>query len=158
MLCTLNILQHHNVEIGIQLNHKFRSCCLQVLSTVLHTGWITWIPVVTEGVLGSRGISPRILKPDTGWRWEVSFTPPPLYLRRKGPRCTNGRRMGGPQRRSGSGDEEKKNVITSPAGIWTPAVQPVAQSLSQLPRHWVIKCISINCRLFNNAISIDLVV
>jgi len=25
--------------------------------------------------------------------------------------------MGGPQRRSGSGDEEKKNVITSPAGI-----------------------------------------
>jgi hypothetical protein len=34
---------------------------------------------------GSGGIAPRILELDTRWRWVVSFTPRPLYPRKRAP-------------------------------------------------------------------------
>jgi hypothetical protein len=43
----------------------------------------------------------------TSWRWVVSFTPLPLYLRRKSPQYPLNRRLGGPQSRSGQCGEEK---------------------------------------------------
>jgi hypothetical protein len=40
------------------------------------------------------------------WRWVVSFTPRPLYPQEKNYYPLD-RRLGGPQRRSGCGSEEK---------------------------------------------------
>jgi hypothetical protein len=56
---------------------------------------------------GSGGISPRIL--DLGSRWTpvVSFTPRPLYPQGKTAPYPLDRRLGGPQSRSGHGEEEK---------------------------------------------------
>jgi len=47
----------------------------------------------------SGGIVPRILHPDTRWRWVVSFAPWLLY--------PVGRRLGGSWSRSGRGGEKK---------------------------------------------------
>jgi hypothetical protein len=57
---------------------------------------------------------------DTIWRWVVSFTPWPLYPQGKSPLYPLDRKLGGPQSRSGRGDEEKNSQ--SP-----PIIQPVAQ-------------------------------
>jgi hypothetical protein len=54
---------------------------------------------------GSGDIAPRIL--DLGIRWVVSFTPRPLYPQGKRPWCPLDSRLGGPQSRSGRGDEER---------------------------------------------------
>jgi hypothetical protein len=62
-----------------------------------------------EIVWGSGGITPRVLKLSTGWRWVVSFTPPPLYPQGKSPGYPLDRRLGGPQSRSGRGGEEKNS-------------------------------------------------
>jgi hypothetical protein len=51
------------------------------------------------------------------WRWMISFTPLPLYLRGKSSQYTLGRRLGGPQSRSGRPGEEK---ILDPTGTRTP--------------------------------------
>jgi hypothetical protein len=50
----------------------------------------------------------------------VSFTPRPLYCRRKSPRHPLDRRLGGPQSRSGRFWEEK---ILYPTGTRTPTPQ-----------------------------------
>jgi hypothetical protein len=60
-----------------------------------------------EDVWGSRGIAARIPNLSTRRIWEVSFTPRPLYPRRKIPQYPLGRRLSGPQSRSGRGGEEK---------------------------------------------------
>jgi hypothetical protein len=57
---------------------------------------------------GSVGIAPRIFNIGPRWRWVVSFTPWPLYPRRKSPQYPVDRRLGGPQSRSWRGGEEKK--------------------------------------------------
>jgi hypothetical protein len=46
-------------------------------------------------------IDPYFLKLSTSWRWVVSFTPRPLYLRGRSPRYPLDKRLGGPQSRSG---------------------------------------------------------
>jgi hypothetical protein len=75
------------------------------------------------------GITPHLLNHGSRWRWVVSFTPRPLYLRGKSPRYPLDRRLGGPQSRSGhSGDEENKS-LPFPAGNRTLVVQPIAPSL-----------------------------
>jgi hypothetical protein len=76
---------------------------------------------------GSAGIDPRILNLGIRWRWVVSFTPRPLYLRGKSTRHPLDSKPGGLQSWSGSesGGGEKNPIIT-PAGNWTPVVQPVA--------------------------------
>jgi hypothetical protein len=51
----------------------------------------------------------------TGWRWVVSFTPRPLCPQGKSPLYPLDRRLGGPQRRSASGGEEKNSQ--APSGI-----------------------------------------
>jgi hypothetical protein len=57
-----------------------------------------------ETYWGSWGILPRILNLDARWRWVVSFTPRPLYLRCKiPPRHPFDRRLGGPQSWFGRG-------------------------------------------------------
>jgi len=57
---------------------------------------------------GSVGITPRILDLGTRWRCMASFTPRTLYPQGKNPLYPLDRRLGGPQSRSGSGDEDKK--------------------------------------------------
>jgi len=72
-----------------------------------------------EYVLGGRVIALRILYVGTRRRWGVSFTPRPLYPRRKSPRYRLNRRLGGPQCRSRRGGEEKK--FPALAGNRTPS-------------------------------------
>jgi hypothetical protein len=55
----------------------------------------------------------------------VSFTPRPLYLQGKRPWYPSDRRLGGPQSRSGRGDEEKNSQPLS--GVEPPIFQSVAQ-------------------------------
>jgi hypothetical protein len=62
-------------------------------------------------------IDPRILDLGTSWRWVVSFTPRPIYLRGKSPRYPLDRRLSGPQNRSGERGEEK---ILDTTGTRTP--------------------------------------
>jgi hypothetical protein len=70
-----------------------------------------------EGVCGSGCIDPNCLDLGTSWRWVVSFTPLPLYLRWKSPRYPLDRRLGGPQSRSGRSVNEK---ILYSSGTRTP--------------------------------------
>jgi hypothetical protein len=63
----------------------------------------------------SGGIDPCSLDFGTRWRWVVSFTPRPLYPQGKSPWYPLDRRLGGPQSRSGCGDEEKNSQ--PPPGI-----------------------------------------
>jgi hypothetical protein len=70
----------------------------------------------------SGGIAPRILDLGTRWRWVVSFTPRPLYPQGKSPCYPLDRRLGGPQKRSGHGGEEKNSQPPR-----TPIVKPVTQ-------------------------------
>jgi hypothetical protein len=49
-----------------------------------------------------------ILNLSTKWRWQVSFTPQPLFLRLSIIRNPPDRRLGGPRNRSGRSGEEKK--------------------------------------------------
>jgi hypothetical protein len=69
--------------------------------------------------------APHILVLGTRWRWMVSFTPRPLYPRRKSPWYPSDRRIGGAQNRSGRGGEEKNSQPLP--GLEPPIVQPVAQ-------------------------------
>jgi hypothetical protein len=70
-----------------------------------------------EGVWGSGCIDTYFLDLGTSWRWAVSFTPRPLYPRRKSLRYQLDRRLGGPQRWSGRRGEDK---ILDPRGTRTP--------------------------------------
>jgi hypothetical protein len=76
---------------------------------------------------GSGGIARRILNFGTRWRWVVSFTPRPLYPQRKSPPYPLDRRLGGPQSRSGRGDEKNSQPPPRESNPRTPIVQPVAQ-------------------------------
>jgi hypothetical protein len=68
---------------------------------------------------GSGDISPLILWPRHEMDvWVVSFTPRPLYPQGKSPWYPLDRRVGGPQRRSGRGGEEKNSQL--PAGTGNP--------------------------------------
>jgi hypothetical protein len=58
---------------------------------------------------GSGSIAPCILDLGTRWRWDVSFTPRPLYPQGKSPWYPFDRRLGGPQSRSGRGGEERNS-------------------------------------------------
>jgi hypothetical protein len=55
----------------------------------------------------------------------VKFTPRPLYPQGKSPWYPFGRRLGGPQNRSGRGGEEKNSQPLP--GLEPPIIQPVAQ-------------------------------
>jgi len=57
------------------------------------------------------GIAPRILNLGTRWKWEVSFTPRPLYPRGRGP-ITHwiGGVGGGAQNLPVRGGEERKSL------------------------------------------------
>jgi hypothetical protein len=57
---------------------------------------------------GSGDIVPCILDLGTRWRWVVSFTPRPLYPEGKSPLD---RRVGGPQSRSGHGEQKNSQPI-----------------------------------------------
>jgi hypothetical protein len=67
--------------------------------------------------------SSKILDLGTTWRWVVSFTPRPLYLTGNCPFYLLDRRLDEPQSWSVRCGKEKN---LGPAGIWTPAVQPLA--------------------------------
>jgi hypothetical protein len=64
----------------------------------------------------------------------VSFTPRPLYSRRKSPRYPLDRRLGGPQSRSGRSRKEKNSQPPPPAGVQPPNPDRLvrSQSLHQL--------------------------
>jgi hypothetical protein len=68
-----------------------------------------------EGVLESGAIAIRIAPriPDIGsrWSWVVIFTPQPLYSQGKGPWYPLDRTLGGHQRQSGRGGEEKNSKL-----------------------------------------------
>jgi hypothetical protein len=81
-----------------------------------------------DDVLGIGGIAPNILNLGIRWRWEVSFTPRPLYSEGKIPQYPLDRRLGEPQSKSRRVDKGKI-YITAPAGNWTPVVQRVAYSM-----------------------------
>jgi len=86
--------------------------------------WYNWAPR-HEGVLGSGSIAPWIFNFGTSWRWVISFTLRPLYVRDESPRYPLDRRLCGLQRRSGRGNEEKL-PFPVPPGNRTLAVHPVA--------------------------------
>jgi hypothetical protein len=66
-----------------------------------------WVPR-HEGVLGEWRYSPHsVFDLGTRWRWVVSCTSQPLYPPGKSPKYPLDRGLGGHQRRSGRGDEEK---------------------------------------------------
>jgi hypothetical protein len=73
----------------------------------------------------SRGIAPRILGLSTSWRWVVSFTPWPVYSQGRKPWYPLDRRLGGPQNRSGRGNQEKNSRHLP--GLEPLIMQPVAQ-------------------------------
>jgi hypothetical protein len=73
---------------------------------------------------GGNIIDPNFLDLDTSWRWVVSFTPLPLYPRRKCPQYTLDRMLGGPQSRSGLHGENSCPHWDSNSDPST--VQPVA--------------------------------
>jgi hypothetical protein len=79
---------------------------------------------------GSGGIAPRILDLSTRWRRVISFTPRPLYPLGKNPRYSLVGRLGGPQSRSGRGDEEKNSQPLP--GLETPIIQPMAYESNDL--------------------------
>jgi hypothetical protein len=54
----------------------------------------------------------------------VSFTPRPLYSRRKRSQYSLDRKLGGPQNLSGRCEEGKQ---FAPVGNWVPAVEPLAR-------------------------------
>ena len=74
-----------------------------------------------EGILVSRGIVPLGLNLDIGWRWVVSFTLWPLYLRERMPVPLN-RRLCGLQSRSGHFGEK--------------SVAPVGNRIVSSPQPW----------------------
>jgi hypothetical protein len=74
---------------------------------------------------GSEYIIPCIIDLGTRLRWVLSFMPRPLYPQGKSPWYPLDRRLGGTQRRSGRGGEEK-NSHPLP-GLKPPIIQPVAQ-------------------------------
>jgi hypothetical protein len=76
--------------------------------------------------MGSGGIAPRILDPDTRWRRVVSFTPRPLYPQAKSPRYPLDRRLGGSQ---SCLDMVLKREIPSPRWEWNPD-HPIAQPIA----------------------------
>jgi hypothetical protein len=74
--------------------------------------------------MGEWRYSSTVLDLVTKWRWVVSFTPLPLYPGGNWRRYPLDRKLGGPQSRYRRYREEKN---LAPAGIRTPAVQPVAR-------------------------------
>jgi hypothetical protein len=66
-----------------------------------------------------------ILHFGTRWRWVVTFTPRPLYPRRKNPRYPLDMSLGGPQRRSGRRGEEKKFVFWQESNHGPPDHSPL---------------------------------
>jgi hypothetical protein len=91
---------------------------------------------------GSRAIAPCILDLGARWRWAISFTPQPLYPQGKRLWYLLGRRLGGPQSRSGRGGEEKNSQPLP--GFEPPIIQPVAQRYSS---GQVIHCFYDNGRV-----------
>jgi hypothetical protein len=76
---------------------------------------------------GSGGRAPCIVDLGTRWREVVSFTPLPLYPQGKSPWYQFDRRLGGPQSRSGVGEEKNSQPLP---GLEPPIIQPVAQHLT----------------------------
>jgi hypothetical protein len=76
----------------------------------------------------------------TWWRWVVSFTPRPIYSQGKSPCNPLNRRLGGPQSRSGRGDEEKNSQPLRESNPRTPIIQPVAQRYAD----WAITALTLN--------------
>jgi hypothetical protein len=68
----------------------------------------------------------------TRWRWVVSFIHLPLYTQGKNPCYPLYRRLGGPQSRSGRGDEEKNSRPL--LGLEPLIIQPVVQ------RYTIVLC------------------
>jgi hypothetical protein len=77
----------------------------------------------------------------TRWRWEVSFTPRPLYSRGKSLRYPLDRRLGGPQSRSGPCGEENKSLASTENR--TPAIHlPACRCFDgaiPAPVYWYVK-------------------
>jgi hypothetical protein len=73
-----------------------------------------------EGICGSGCIYSRFIYLGTSWMWVDSFTPLPLYPRRKSPLHVLGRRLGGPENRCGTYREVK---ILDSTRIGTPTAQ-----------------------------------
>jgi hypothetical protein len=114
------------------------------------------VPVLTNQVLrhedvwGSGCIDPRILDLGTSWRWVVSFTHRPLYLRGKSPLYPLDRRLDGPQSRSGRRGEDT-NLAPTGTRTPTPGRASRIQSLYRLryPGSLVFSC---NVLTLNNVI------
>jgi hypothetical protein len=82
------------------LKSKGKSKVLPVFLTKHHAMEAYW---------GSGGVAPRILDPGTTWRRVATFTQRSLYPQGKSPWYPLNMRLGGPQRRSGRGSEEKNS-------------------------------------------------
>jgi hypothetical protein len=93
-----------------------------------------------EDAWGSGGIAPRT--PNLGNRWMrlVSFTPRPPYSQGKSPQYPLDRWLGGPQSRSGRGNEEKEIPFPPLSGIEpgrsTRSLVTTVTELRQFPKKW----------------------
>jgi hypothetical protein len=107
-------------------------------------------------VWGSGGKVPHILNLGARLSWVVSFTPQLLYPRQKSPRYTSDRRLSGPQRRSGRGDEEEKSLHFPcrksnpgrPARSWTIAAQERATTYCYGNKREMNSRLSVPCGRF----------
>jgi hypothetical protein len=102
--------------------------------------------------MGEWRYSSTILDLGIKWKWMVSFTPQPLYLRRKSARYPLGRRPGN-QSRSGRCGERKKYFSCLESNNGYPACSPSLYRLSYpdssryLKRRKIAKKEKTKCRL-----------
>jgi len=96
------------------------------LSTTPRRGIGTWV------------IPPRLLELSARWRWVDSFKPRPLHFQRKSPSYPLDRRLGGPQDRSGRGEEKNSQTLTGlvPSNLTSPTSSSMdLWNFGILPRH-----------------------
>jgi hypothetical protein len=118
---------YHWSKLYIALSLTLPFCVLRSMSVKMSVKLslcFNWAPG-HEGVLGSRGIAPRILDLGTRWRGVVSFTPDRFTPRERAPGTHLIGSWVGPRSRL---DAIVKRKIPSPCqGIELPIIQPVAQ-------------------------------
>jgi hypothetical protein len=135
-----NFASHQMLVSNIFCRLNFRNVCSHSVQSI----WSSPVKgkvLRHEGVWGSGCIDPAFLDFGISCSWVVSFTPRPLYPWGKSPYSPFGRRLGGPQSRSGRRGEEKildptRNQTQTPLSS---SLKPVAipTTLSRLPDQWV---------------------
>jgi hypothetical protein len=106
----------HTSDWSTHFYSSYMYVCMDLCVCVCVRWKVVVVPVFSEvsrheDVWRSRSTAPCILNPGSRRKWTISFTLRPLYSLGKSPRYPLNKRLGGLQRLSESGDEEKKNLF-----------------------------------------------